>query len=58
MRILRLEGHSIVSVVDQPEPVPGPGEAVIETAVSAICGSELVGSKKSSADRSEEYGLR
>jgi threonine dehydrogenase-like Zn-dependent dehydrogenase len=41
MRILRLEGNSIVSVVDQPEPIPGPGEVVIETAVSAICGSEL-----------------
>jgi propanol-preferring alcohol dehydrogenase len=41
MRIIRLEGNSIVRVVDQPEPVPGPGEAVIETAVSAICGGEL-----------------
>jgi threonine dehydrogenase-like Zn-dependent dehydrogenase len=41
MHILRLEGHSVVDVVDQPDPVPGPGEVVIETAVSAICGSEL-----------------
>ncbi len=28
-------------MVDQPDPVPGPGEVAIETAVSAICGSEL-----------------
>ena len=41
MRILRPEGRSIVNVVDQPDPVPGPGEVAIETAVSAICGSEL-----------------
>ena len=41
MRLLKLEGNSRVSVIDQPEPVPGPGEVVIETAVSAICGSEL-----------------
>ncbi len=41
MRIVRLEGKSTVRVVDQLEPVPGPGEVIIETAVSAICGSEL-----------------
>ncbi len=41
MRILKLEGQSNVSIVDAPEPVPGPGEVVIESAVSAICGSEL-----------------
>ena len=41
MRSIKLEGKSIVTVVDQPDPVPGPGEVVIETAVSAICGSEL-----------------
>ena len=41
MRTLKLQGNGIVDIVDQPEPVPGPGEAVIETAVSAICGSEL-----------------
>ena len=41
MRILRLEGKSIARVVDGPDPVPGPGEVVVETAVSAICGSEL-----------------
>ena len=41
MRIIRLEGKGTVKVVDQPEPVPGPGEVVVETAVSAICGGEL-----------------
>ena len=41
MRALRLEGQGIVSVIDAPDPVPGPDEALIETAVSALCGSEL-----------------
>ena len=41
MNMIRLEGKTIVRVVDRPEPVPRPGEVVIETAVSAICGSEL-----------------
>ena len=41
MRSIKLEGKSVVSVVDQPDPVPGPGEVIIETAISAICGSEL-----------------
>ena len=41
MRILSLEGKGTARVVDGPDPVPGPGEVVIETAVSAICGSEL-----------------
>jgi threonine dehydrogenase-like Zn-dependent dehydrogenase len=38
-------------VVEEPDPVPGPGEVVVRTAVSALCGSELgsyrgAGSKK------------
>lgn len=41
MRIVKMEGNSIVRVVDGLEPVPGRGEVVIETAVSALCGSEL-----------------
>ncbi|MCP4167916.1 MAG: zinc-binding dehydrogenase [Chloroflexi bacterium] len=41
MRIIRLEGKSVVTVVDQADPVPAPGEVVVETAVSALCGSEL-----------------
>ena len=41
MRIVRLAGKGIVEVVEAPDPTPGPGEVVVETAVSAICGSEL-----------------
>ncbi|MEZ4664875.1 MAG: zinc-binding dehydrogenase [Caldilineaceae bacterium] len=41
MRIVKMEGQSIVRVMDGPDPVPGPGEVVIETAISALCGSEL-----------------
>lgn len=43
MRTLRMKGKGIIEVVEQPEPVPGPGEVVVETAFSAICGSELHG---------------
>jgi len=43
MRIIRMDGNSLVKVVEQPDPVPGPGEVVIETALSALCGSELHG---------------
>ncbi len=38
---LRMEGKGVVNVVEVPDPVPGAGEVVIETAVSALCGSEL-----------------
>jgi propanol-preferring alcohol dehydrogenase len=41
MRIVKMEGKGKINMVDGPEPVPGPGEVVIETAVSALCGSEL-----------------
>ncbi len=43
MHIVRIEGNSAVSVVEAPEPVPGPGQVVVRTAVSALCGSELKG---------------
>ena len=43
MRMLKLEGNSIVTVIDAPDPVPGPAEVIVETAVSALCGSELHG---------------
>jgi len=38
-----MKGKGIIEVVEQPEPVPGPGEVVVETAFSALCGSELHG---------------
>ncbi|MFH1024687.1 MAG: zinc-binding dehydrogenase [Planctomycetota bacterium] len=41
MRIIRLAGNGVVKVVEMPAPIPGSGEVLIETAVSAICGSEL-----------------
>lgn len=41
MRSVRVEGNGVVTVVEVPGPVAGPGEVVIRTAVSALCGSEL-----------------
>ena len=40
MRIMRSEGNALVRVVEEPEPVPGPGEVLIRTAASALCGSK------------------
>ncbi len=41
MRSLRNTGRETVSLVEVPDCRPGPGEVVIQTAVSALCGSEL-----------------
>jgi threonine dehydrogenase-like Zn-dependent dehydrogenase len=41
MRIASYAGNGTIQVVEGPEPVPGLGEVLVETAVSAICGSEL-----------------
>jgi threonine dehydrogenase-like Zn-dependent dehydrogenase len=41
MKSLGLVGNGVVEVRDVPEPVAGPGEVVVQTAVSAVCGSEL-----------------
>jgi propanol-preferring alcohol dehydrogenase len=41
MIAVQLAGNSTVRLVDLPDPVPGPGEVVIRTTVSAICGSEM-----------------
>lgn len=43
MRMLKLDGGGVVRVVDASDPHPGPGEVVVDTAVSALCGSELHG---------------
>ena len=43
MRSVRHTGNGQTDIVEDAEPVPGPGEVVIETAVSALCGSELKG---------------
>jgi threonine dehydrogenase-like Zn-dependent dehydrogenase len=41
MRTARYAGDATIEIVEAPEPIPGPGEVVVQTAVSAICGSEL-----------------
>jgi len=41
MRSVKLDGQGVVRIVEAPDPVPGPGEVVIETAASALCGSEM-----------------
>ena len=41
MRYLQFLGDSRVQVRERPIPDPGPGEAVVRVAISAICGSEL-----------------
>ncbi len=43
MRMVKLEGNGNISVTEASDPTPGPDEVVIETAVSALCGSELHG---------------
>ncbi|HIE11618.1 MAG TPA: hypothetical protein EYP62_08390 [Kiritimatiellae bacterium] len=41
MRTIHVQGNSRIVLLHTPDPVPGPGEVVVETAVSALCGSEL-----------------
>lgn len=41
MRTLKLDGQGKCRVIEVPDPIPGPGQVVIRTAVSALCGSEL-----------------
>ena len=41
MQLVKYAGNGTIQVLEAPDPVPGPGEVVIETAVSALCGSEL-----------------
>ncbi len=41
MKIARYAGDGAISIAHSPEPEPGPGEVVIQTVVTAICGSEL-----------------
>lgn len=50
MRSVKLDGSGVVRVVEVAEPVPGPGEVLIETAVSALCGSELKAYRGSGQD--------
>jgi L-iditol 2-dehydrogenase len=41
MRSLRLHGPGDVRLVDEPEPVPGPGEQLVRVTAVGICGSDL-----------------
>ncbi|MBX3011342.1 MAG: zinc-binding dehydrogenase [Caldilineaceae bacterium] len=41
MQSVRMQGDAQVTLVDVPEPEPGPGEVVVATQVSALCGSEM-----------------
>ncbi len=41
MRQLKFNGNGKLSFTEVSSPAPGPGEAVIKTAVSVICGSEM-----------------
>ncbi|MHB9032043.1 MAG: zinc-dependent alcohol dehydrogenase [Anaerolineae bacterium] len=43
MRSLRMLGNSQVTVIEAPIPTPGPGEVLVKTTVSVICGSEMHG---------------
>ncbi len=50
MKTLRFNGGSEIDVVDVATPVPGPGQVAIDTAVSALCGSELHGYRGAGAE--------
>ena len=41
MRVLRMLGKSAVQWSDELEPEPQPGEVLIETAATLLCGSEM-----------------
>lgn len=41
MKIVTQPGNSQIVIEDRPRPKPGPGEVLIETVVSALCGSEM-----------------
>jgi L-iditol 2-dehydrogenase len=42
MKAVSVQGDGSVAAVDVPEPVIGPGEALLQTRVSGICGSDLL----------------
>jgi L-iditol 2-dehydrogenase len=41
MKALRLHGAGDLRLVDEPSPVPGPGEALVRVTAVGICGSDL-----------------
>lgn len=46
MRIINQMGQRQVVVAERPQPRPKPGEVVVKTVVSALCGSEMSGYRK------------
>ena len=46
MQYIQFVGNSQVEVREAPIPQPGPGEALVQIALSAICGSEMHGPRK------------
>jgi L-iditol 2-dehydrogenase len=41
MKTAKLRGNGVVECADEVSPKPGPGEVIVETRVSALCGSEM-----------------
>lgn len=41
MKIVNVSGNSQVTVEEAPRPRAGPGQVVIQTVMSALCGSEM-----------------
>lgn len=41
MKSLQMQGNGQIILVDRPDPQPGPGEVIVATRVSAVCGSEM-----------------
>jgi threonine dehydrogenase-like Zn-dependent dehydrogenase len=41
MKIVHQQGGSKVAIVDVPTPNPGPGQVLVKTVASALCGSEM-----------------
>ncbi len=41
MRALKYTRSEVVELTNEPEPVPGPGEVIVNVAYSGICGSDL-----------------
>lgn len=43
MYILEFAGNREINLIERPDPAPAPGQVLVETAVSVLCGSELHG---------------
>jgi propanol-preferring alcohol dehydrogenase len=41
MKLVHQQGGSKIAIVDVPQPKPGPGQVLVKTVVSALCGSEM-----------------